>query len=286
MLKKFLFSTLILFAPLCSEIIESDAFSDLTLHVGKESLTFVNISSTLYEPQATFAQRKWCDYFFSRAQRILDGEKSEELYNKIKSKLYLIPKKLVEESTSAIILALQENQTPIFGITEKRLSPPYAENFALITSNHLKALDIDFEKTHSYFSSLASDQFGSENASLVYGILFANGKQIGTALHDLLEKNHYKPSKIVVMDDSLKCLKILEEEAKQMEIPFTGLRYSRSDARKSAFDQTLGTIQFLAYVNEGKILTDEEALKTKLANEQIDYESLLDELIPKLANNL
>lgn len=62
-------------------------------------------------------------------------------------------------------------------------------------------------------------------------------------------------------------------------IAFQGLRYSRIDDRKNAFDHNLATLQFFAYINENLLLTDEEAIQIRQNTHDIDYETLLDKWI-------
>lgn len=265
-----------------AEICETHEIETVLNEVNQDCLVLFNISSTLYESSTIFSDRQWREYFAKRVQQIVpDPTVSQKLINRVKNKIVReVPKKLVEEITPELISSLQQEKIPVFAITEKRMTTPYADNFGWITSQHLLNLGINFEATYSYFNALEDR---NDKYSFAYGILFTNKKNVGPALISFLETNQYQPSRIIMIDNSQKSLEIVEAALSTTNIAFTGWRYSRTDSHRDTFYPVLGIIEFIAFINENKILSDEEAIQYYSVHSEIDYEAWLDDLIRKLA---
>lgn len=274
-----IFFTIGAMAPLSGEIIESNEINTLRQYVDQNAFVFLNITGTLYEPSTTLSDNQWREYFAQRVKRLIsDSAASQQLIDQIKNQIVQkIPKKAVEKITPDLISDLQKKQIVVLGLTKKQMSTTYAENFGWITQNHLAQLGIHLDKTLSYLRY--SPQERQKSYSFAYGILFTNKQPEGPAMVSFLKEIQQKPSKIIVVDNGADALKSLEESLKPTQIPFTGIRYGRADALKANFDPTLGTIEFFAFIKEGKILSDAEALEIKKSHPQTNYESLLDQYI-------
>lgn len=271
--------------PLQGEIIETNEIARVLDYASRDSLVLFNITGTLYKPSNTLSDHQWREYFEERVKKnISNNVIAERLINTTKNDIVQkIPKKPVEDVAAEIISNLQKESVPVLGLTAKRVSTPYADNFGLITSRHLISLGIDLEKTVSYFDVAANED---EGFSFAYGMIFSNKKAVGPALESFLKYTSYTPSQIIVVDNSHKALENVEAALAGKGIDFKGLRYGRADEQRAAFDPVLGTIQFLSFINEGKLLTDEEASQIRLDQSGIDYDSLLDALIQKMADEI
>ncbi|MBA3721109.1 MAG: DUF2608 domain-containing protein [Parachlamydiaceae bacterium] len=280
----FLLINLFIFCSLNSEIIETSEIETVLQYVNKDSLVLFNVSDTLYEPSTTIAEHAWREYFAEKViQLIKDPELGQKLINKTKNKIVQnVPKKLVEGITPTIISELQQRRLVVLGITEKKVSTPYAENFSLITSNHLQGLGIDLNKTLIYFDATEKDD-NAPTFSLQYGILFSNKKGIGPSIKSFMEYYKFNPQRIVMIDNSMKSLKVVETLSHENSIEFNGLRYTRTDDRKANYDPVLGIIEFDAFINEHRVMSDQEALQIKLSNPDANYEVFLENLILKMS---
>jgi hypothetical protein len=264
-------------------IIETNEISSVKNYIDDRSMVLFNITGTLYAPSTTLSDHQWREYFAERVKAIIpDAAVGENLINRIKNEIVEnIPKKPVEEITPQLIADLQERKIPVFGITRKRVTTPYADNFGLITSNHLKSIGIDLEKTVEYSDPTNKD---SELYTFAYGMIFTNQKPVIPSLLKFLEDNHYSRSKIVMIDNDKESLEAVAVALGSTSIGFTGLRYSRADVQKTSFNPALGTIEFFAYMNEDKkVMTDDEAEKILSENPEVDYQSRLDDLIRKMS---
>lgn len=281
MLKKLLALSVVTLFPLThlfAEIIESDKISEIQNFAYKNSLVFLNVTDTIYAPINTLSDNQWRIYFTNRVNNlVMDEKKAATLINQVKSDIVNhIPKKLVEPDAPAIISKLQEEQIPVFAITKKKIKTPFAENFGLITSDHIRSLGIDLEKSKMLIS--ATD-FEKEDYSFCYGILFTNAQNEGPIVLDFLNQISAKPTNIVVVDNSLHSLERIEKAVEASGIKFHGYHYTLSNDRKANFDVTLGTIQFFEFIKDQTLISDEEALIIKQKNAGTDYEDLLNQYI-------
>jgi hypothetical protein len=263
---------------LSAGISETEEISNVQNFVTNDSLVLLNITGTLYEPATTLADNQWRIYFTERVHTLVsDRDAADRWINKIKNEIVNhLPKKPVEEFTSQFVSYLQNEKISVLGITQKQMATAYADNFGLITKNHLLSININLENTLSYLNVKGEDP---SSHSLAYGIIFTNKKPVGPAILAFLDRLETKPSKIIMVDNTLDCLKDAEETLMQANIPFEGFRYSHSDHLKTDFDPVLGHIQFFAFMKERQILSDEEAKLIKESNPDTDYDALLDKYI-------
>lgn len=272
-------SIIVLFnSAISAGIIETNEMATIQPSVTEDSLVLLNVTGTLYQPATTLADRQWRNHFEERVNALISNKQiAERMINKVKNEIVnYIPKKPVEEFTPQYIVQLQEQKIPVLGITQKQMATPYAENFGLITRNHLLNIGIVLENTLSYLKTKGEDD---ANHSFAYGILFTNKKPVGPAILSFLERLENKPAKVIMVDNSLRSLQDAEEALLKTTIAFEGFRYGRSDILIINFDPIIGDIQFLAFVKQKEILSDEQAKQIKQANPDVDYSSLLDHYI-------
>lgn len=262
---------------LFAEIIEANKILAFVPFVRPDSFIFLNVAGTLYAPSNALTDDRWREYFSDRVtDKVDDQEAGQQLINKIKNQMIQkIPKKKIEEITPQLIAYLQERSVVVLGI--KQNITPYADHCGEITHRHLLSLGIQFERTLSYFPK-PKENLEKENLSFTHGILFTNHQPVGPALTAFLEQSYRRPDHIVMVDHSLDSLESAQQALTSLGISFTGIRYSRADTQED-FDPTIGTIEFLAFVNEGKILSDEEAVSTMPTDRSLNYEVLLDQYI-------
>lgn len=269
MLKVFFVTVSLLFASLEANIRESTEISIVQEYDTSDSVVFFNVSGTLYAPSLTLADNQWRIYFSEKVREFIsDPVEADALINKIKNKIVSeLPKKPVEEATAPLIKEMQKQGVTVLGITQKQPSTPYANNFDFITYNHLLSIGVDFEKTSVHLKNPIDN--------LRYGILFTSKQPIGPSIVAFLDSLENKPSKVIVIDNSLKCLESAEQSLNEAGIQFEGIRYSGADFMIQAFDPVIGIIQFLEFMEGNEIPTDEEAHEIKELHSDIDYEVLL-----------
>lgn len=195
-----------------------------------------------------------------------------------------LPQKNVEEITPNLIAGLQDQKIPVLGITQKRITTPYAKDFAGITSQYLVKLGIHLEKTLSYMN-LAENE-GDANYFFIHGLVFTQNKSVGPGIISFLERNHYFPKRVVMVDNSTECLNEAEEALKQKRIEFKGLQYTANDGFKESVNVTLATIEFFELMNQGRVMLDEEAKQVHQSTSDVDYDQLLDNFILEQASQL
>lgn len=259
------------------EIVETNEISTIASVADKDSLVLFNVTDTLYSPSTTFGSNQWRKYFAERAEKNISDEKLRVwLIDKIKKESITIPKKPVEAGTSELISNLQNQSIPVLGITKKKMSTTYANNFGAITRDHILSVGINLEKTLNYYTVQPDE---NSKYDFAYGIIFTSKQPVGETMVSFLKRVTSKPTKVVMIDNSKEALELTEAALANSGIAFKGFRYGRSDSRKQAFDPVLGIIQFLVFEIEGRVMSDAEALQVKLDHPQENYEARLDDFL-------
>lgn len=287
MLKKLLCSlagAALLTSPISADIIETNEISTIQQYATNDSLILFNVTDTLYAPATTLANNQWRIYFTDRVNALVsDKESADRLINKVKNDIVNhIPKTTVEECTPHLIADLQNQKIPVLGITQKQMVTSYADNFGLITSNHLQSIGINLEQTLSYLNLKNDDS--ETSYSFAYGLIFTNKQPVGQAVVSFLDRLEHKPAKVIMVDNSRKSLENTEAALTSTDMKFEGFRYGRADAMKANFDPALGIIQFFAFTQKNQIISDEEAKQIKQANPDVDYSALLDNYILSISS--
>lgn len=272
-----LISCFITFASLQGSIQEVSSFKEAISKADGKSLVLVNLSDTLYEPTITMGEHAWRSFFTKRVQALIkDTERANQIANKVKHDIVTqIPKRAIEKDTPLVIQGLQKKYIPIFGITTKAPQTPYASDFSEITHSHLLSLGIEFENTLRYVP-LDLKAVQDSAYQFLNGIIYTVKQPEGLATLAFLKKLPFVPERVIVVNDSLRALNDTAKTLELQGVAFEGYRYNKRDAKKKAFDPVLGVIQFFAFYETGKLLSDEEALKIKKADPKADLFAKLD----------
>lgn len=262
------------------EIVETNEIMTVLNHVNKDSFLFLNVTGTMYEPSNELSDHRWREYFSERVQELVEDPKiAQILIDDTKNWIVQnIPKSVVEDKTPQLIAELQAKKIAVLGITQKQVTPSYAENFASITQKHLRSLGIHLERSLD-FLKIKGDKGDQTGYTFVDGILFTNKNPVGPALVEFLNSVEPKSSRVVAVDNSRSSLDSMQKSMNDAGIKFVGLCYGRADAQKKVFDPILGIIEFCVFINEGKIISDEEAHELKLSQPHFNFEELLDDFI-------
>ncbi len=240
-------------SPLFGEIIEAPHFCDINSHVDEETLVILDIDDTVL----IHAQMLGCDewFLYRNKMRQNEGMSFSEALEKTVAEYdaihYLTQMEIVEPGTEAIIDALQKKGYTVMGLTTRGLG------LATRTVHQLKEKGIDLTRT---CPGTEEAYFQIKGHGVIYrkGVLLTSGTHKGEALFRLCERIGYEPKRIVFLNDKSTHIKEIEDYAKQRNIPFLGLRYSYSDARKAAFRPEVADFQF-AHSTLHHLISDAEA---------------------------
>lgn len=264
-------------ASIQGEIVETHTTADVLPYAKKDTLVLFNISDTLYKPSCTLASHLWRQYFAELARNMsIDCVAADRVIHKVSNLVVKrVPKSATEESTALLIRKLQQRRIPVFAITGKSMATPYANNFGEITYRHLVSLGIDFKRT---LPCLTLSKLDCPLYGFADGIIFTQKQSKGPAVVAFLQRLPIKCTKVVMVDNSRRGLESVEAALKENGISFIGLRYGRCDDYPNQFNPDLGTIQFLTFLKNGTLLSDEEALEI-LHHDTFNYEELLKDYI-------
>lgn len=209
-----------------STVITSDEIEDILLHIhDKDALVIFDIDNTLITPEDMQASDPW----FSQEMDTLiqQGYTPQQAVKKI------LPEHLEAHSTStfypvetgdtrAVVNALHEANIQVLAITAR------SGDFSTLTYEQLDATNILLTPEDMKWPRICYI-FRDLDPPVYYtpGILSVAGGDKGQALQTFLEHLEYLPSQVIIIDDRLKNIEKVQAAVRNMNIPFTGLHYTR-----------------------------------------------------------
>lgn len=288
--------------PSLGQVFANDAIEvtdmSVLLEVSNQStLILTDISDTLYKPCNTMSDKKWRIYVADRVREFVsDPILASKIANSIENIIVnQVDKELVYKNAPSVIQELQANGIPLIAISLKNWAAPYDPNFGVTTSNHLKKLGIDLEKSVPLVGRMKIDANSSceyvqevnttDEYTFAKGIIFTNKKPLDRALDAFLRRLEKKPERIVIFENSYEHREKLASVIKAHHIGLTFIKHQPLEPQENSFDPTLGTIEFLQFMQNSGIILDEEAKRVKENNPSVDFEALLKDCITKKFNS-
>lgn len=145
---------------------------------------------------------------------------AERLNNK-SFKLHWFFVEPMESDALPIIKRLQKKYDVLI-LTKNRNLLNYYKFFQL----HTLGLDFSQVFPHIPFYYIKNDQ---HPALFDKGVISTGRNEKGDVLKLFLIRNHIKPTQIIFVDDQVEKLKSVEQAAGELNIPFTGIHYTRAD---------------------------------------------------------
>jgi hypothetical protein len=291
MMTAFIMQTAFFSQVFTGELIETPHIEKLQEAADTNTLILSDITNTLYKPCNTMSNKKWRIYL---ANQISEVVSDPDLASQIAKRLeYIIvnqvDKDLVHQNMPYVIKELQAREVPLIAISVKNWAMPYDPDYGIATSNHLKKLDIDLEKSVPLLGKMKSgldatyepiqDVNITEEYTFAKGIIFTNTIPLNVALDAFLNRLERKPQRIIILENSYDHREKLETVIKAHNIAVTFFKHVSIENQGKTFDPTLGTIEFLEFMENSKVIRDEEAKIIKEENSSVDFESLLKEFI-------
>lgn len=253
-----------------TEIIEVSTLDRITEELpslDENSLVIFDIDGVLllldqpfYHP---FASHFLCQ-IFTQYLEPLENEK----YEKILSIMLLNSEYiLIDKSTPSLTKNLQERLIKTIALTAASTgSFGLVPNLEAQRINDLKKFDIDFGHSFPEYLNLtleSSNPDDREDPLILFkqGIIFTNHTPKDYALSLFFSTIKWKPNKIIFIDDEIRNLELIEQDAKTQEIEFLGLHYTAAQDLPYELDEEVVKFQFDHLVKTEEWLNTEEATK-------------------------
>jgi hypothetical protein len=234
---------------------ESNQMQDVLPYVDPlETWVLIDIDNTLIESSVYLGSAPWRHHIRNKAQNAGYSESESE---KILDQFWLfvqplIPVRLVDPKTPALLHNLQESRTPVLALTARE--------------------PIEIQHTQKQIDSVAihlvNDFPGQFSLSTNHPALYANGviycgdNSKAETLIAFFQATGRMPKKVVFVDDRWDQVENLEVELEKLGIQFVGMRFGGADKRMKAFNPAIADLQFSQLP---KIVSDEEAKEALLA---------------------
>lgn len=287
----FLMQTTFFTQVFATGLIETTNIEKLLEVSNKNTLIISDITNTLYKPCNTMSDKKWRTYVANRVHEVIsDSTLASKVAHSIENIIVnQVDKDLVHQNMPAVIKELQDKEVPFIAISLKNWSAPYDPNFGITTSNHLKKLDIDLEKSVPLIGKMKNnansnyepiqEMHKTDEYTFAKGIIFTNKNPLDKALDAFLNRLEKKPQHIIILENAYENKEKLETIIKAHNIAVTFIRHKSSENQENSFNPTIGTIEFLQFMKNSKVILDEEAKKINDDNSSVDYETLLKDFI-------
>ncbi len=281
MLKHFCFMLVLLtfwMHPIKAEIIRTSQIDDILPAIdNEETLVLFNIAEVLMDTEMSLGTQAWRKYVRTRVYPQLHDQLTLYVFQKVTPKP-------PEPSTPEIIKQLQSRGVPVLALTSRGRSEWYSTSMPGIdslTEELLRQIGIDFTGTKlpAQLSNIDASFADFYHSGIIYA---TNSYEKGEILEKLLDITHYKPSKIVLIDDKADSLESVETAMKARGIPFTGFAYTHTSQKHANFDPMIAHIQFEWLFTHDQLLSDEEANQIKIESySHVEHEKFFKELVHK-----
>lgn len=170
----------------------------------------------------------------------------------------------VESDAPDIILALQSKAKVICltrFFTGKLGLIPSMEEFRI---HELKSLGYDFRNAFPKNNNMIFNEFSYENKHPAFreGVLFTTlAVSKGDLLKAFLNRIHWKPKKVIMVDDTRGNLESVEDYLNSAGIPFVGYEYTGYTKVPKHFDKKLAEFQMKYLIDHEKWLDSDSAKK-------------------------
>lgn len=267
---------MLVFSPfvLYAKVIQTQQITDILQEVTPDTIVFFDIDDTLLNTKILLGNSSWWKYFTEKVRASNYNVKNQSevlaLIRKILTEVPVVP---IDPCSVEIIKSLQDKGIITLGLTARFLRAEYLDTMDDLSYKQLKSFGVDFTK-----NSL-SNQSGKTLNFFSHGVIFTDHNPKGPYLKEFLSHMNIHPKKIIFVDDSENQMKSVEEAVEGLGIHFIGFRYGALDHYHRSFNPLIANIQLEAFLNENKILSDEEAMHLVKANPCLDPHYFLDKLI-------
>jgi hypothetical protein len=264
--------------PVKAEIIRTNQIEEIITAIdNEETLVLFNIAEVLMDTEMSLGTQAWRKYVRARVYPQLHDQLTLYVFQKVTP----TPP---ESNTPEIIRQLQSKGVPVLAFTSRGRNEWYStsmQGIDSITEGLLRQIGIDLTLTKlpSQLSNLGFIFADFYHSGIIYA---TNSYEKGEILEKLLELTHYKPSRIVFIDDKEDSLESVEAVMKARGIPFTGFAYTHTSQKHANFDPMIAHIQFEWLFTHNQLLSDEEANQIRMESySHVEPEKFFNELIHK-----
>jgi hypothetical protein len=236
-----------------SSILETNSIQDIWKHVKPGSWLVLDIDNTV----ARTPQQTGSDQWFRRrvTETLASGRPFENALDEWTMLQFRSPLQLVETCTASLVAEAQRRSLTVMAETSRGI------RLGERTVTQLRELEVDFRVTapscEEIFWPRGVEEMDKEHVLYEGGILFTAGQHKGKAFQKLCAKLETTPKHVVFVDDSKKHVEHMRDSCYEMGVPFTGLRYGRTDEWVNAYDPDVARVQFAGFE---RIPSDEEAM--------------------------
>lgn len=241
--------------PIHSTVVKTTEIEEVLRNADATTLVLFNIAEVLIDTEISLGSQAW--------RKNLRSRTSPEIHDALTYYVFQhVPPKPVESATPELVRKLQSLNVPTLAFTSRGRTEWYSTQINGVdeaTEEVLSKVGLNF-CLPSQLAKLESD------FPLYFhnGIIYATNKvDKGELLSKIFQITGYQPSKVIFVDDKADSLVSVQKAMSRLGIEFLGLHYTRTAEDHLHYDQMVADIQLDRLLLDGKILSDEEALRLK-----------------------
>ena len=266
-----------------AECIEVDSIEKVFPHVEKDAIVLLGMTDTLIDSSLSVGSKPWRQYIRRQIRPFQNLEKAGNLQDQWTYVVSLsVPIKPVQPEIVQWIDKLQQEEVSVFCLTGRGRNIWYSTivpNIDKLTDFQLKSIGIDFTKTK------VPEALKKVDPQLFYnGIFYTDPYDKGEFVDKIIEETGYTPKKIIVVDDKWASLKSLDEKLTEEGIPHVCVLYQRAEKDRKDFNPLLASVQLEAILENGTLLTDEQAAEKAKTIENTSADEYFKKLVMKYGN--
>jgi hypothetical protein len=249
-----------------AEIHEIKSMTEILPYINDQTLLVFDLDNTVIEPVQTLGSDQWFHYL----NQSYTVDQSVSIWSEVQPVSQMRP---VESFTPELILSEQMAGLKVMALTARPAT------LAQVTENQLLSIGVSFLGAPVYgdditdITDMNGQGQGDQGPQYIRGIEFVSPKlSKGEALVQFLHQIHFKPQRIVFVDDTAKHTVTVNESLTQEGIENFEFRYGALDAQVAAFDSKTADIEFQIFQNDGKIISDDDARELEAQSTNSSFE--------------
>jgi hypothetical protein len=241
-----------------AEIKEIQSMAEILPYINDQTLLVFDLDNTVMEPVQTLGSDQWFHYLLNQSYTV---DQAVAVWSQVQPVSQM---EAVESITPEIIKQGQLAGLKVMALTAR---PP---SLAQTTETQLLSVGVDFQGSPVFENDITDiSGLGDQGPEYIRGIEFVSPKlSKGEALVQFLHQIHFKPRRIVFIDDTAKHTVTVNASLNSEGIENFEFRYGALDAQVAAFDSKVATLEFQIFQKCGKIISDNDALQ--LENQSAD----------------
>lgn len=237
--------------------------SELNDLLEDDDLILFDVDDTIVDPGVALGTGLWSEWWKQWSAKLhVEGisiDRLQRFGSRFGPILWAeLPLRPVEPHLPQMLAALQKQGIMVLALTARCKRSGALNCFDEVTRDNLTAVGVDMRRSRLP-AGLTFDKDEGQLYAFSHGVIFTHYRPKGPALVEFLRARHWKPKRVVLVDDTLGQIQSVANALEAEGIEFIGLYYRRAEKNHTNFHPVIAAVQLRAFLSGGPIPSDEEA---------------------------